>query len=1055
MRGWGLPWLLMGLAGGVSPVAEPVRIQADAPLNRTLGSGEIHVYKLNLEPDDYVRLEVIQQGLDVFTVVRSPSGDRLAHVDTSTGRFSTENVSLVAGERGEYEVEVSTRYPGESGKYRLILAALHRAGPDDRVRVEAERAELKACRGIEAARLALEKWRALGDRVREARALTCLGAMMAGTQGPAEAIRVFDLSLADQRKLQDQEGMAETLRRKGRILRLMGEGRRAIAALEESLSLWRELKRPDLAAEAQRTIGQVHQDLGDSEAALDALERSLELSREASDRPQQARTLAELGNVHLLRGDSFEARDKYQEALELARATGRRDTEGEVLSLLGSVHQRLGMLDDALEHYEAARQVLHELGHAQEAVTLNNLGMLLIELGSYENAREFLEQALPLQGDPRNRALTHIGLSRIAEETGRSQEAAEHIEEALRIQRDARNRDGLAEALRAQGLLLVELGKPAEAVEKLRESVDVYQELGRRSRAAVSLRGLARAQAALGNTAEARELYEESRRLSEALGEVGSQVLTLSEVGRLEHEAGNLAAARRRLEAALELMEGVRSQVGGESLRAQHFASVRETYERYVDVLMQLHRSDPKAGLDGRAFEVAEQSRARGLLDVLARARVDVREGDPEDLARELRLRQEMNDRAKLLEELGDDEESRARAAALRQEIDKLAAEHQVVEALLTHGSSYESLKKPSLAVTEVQRLLDPGTVLVEYLLGEPRSYLWVVGPASLQAFELPGRQEIGELARRLHERLKDPADRDAPGQRKDRQLLFQRVLGPALQAIAGRRLVIVPDGALHYVPFAALLVEPSVALVERYEISLLPSAAVLGEIRRAGAARSSRSASLAIVADPAYGAGLQELAWTRAEAEAIRTAALGLDVQVSLRHEATKELITSGRLDRFSALHIATHGFFDSEHPQLSWLAFSQVDAKGRPLNGMLRLQDLYSLRLGSELVVLSGCETGLGRELRGEGLVGLTHGFFHAGANQVVASLWPVRDKASAELMKRFYRAMIRDRLRPAAALRAAQIEMLNDSDHRTWRDPYFWAPFVAQGDWAAGGL
>ena len=1054
MRGSGLSWLLLGLATAASgPSGEPpVRIQVEGPLTRTLSSEEIHIYKLPLEAGDYARLEVLQQGLDVFTVVRAPSGDKIAQVDTRTGRFSTENVSLVVDETGEYEVEVQTSFPGVSGKYKLTVAALHKAGPDDRLRVEAERTSLNACNAVDAARLAIEKWRVLGDQVREARALTCLGVALAGAQGPAEAVRVFEQSLSTQRGLQDREGMAETLKKMGRTLRLMGEGRRALVALEESFSLWQELGRLDFAVEALRAIGQAHQDFGDANAALGAFEKSLEISQQMDDRSNQALALAALGSLRFQLGDTFRAKNDFEQALDLARAIQRRDSEAQMLSNLGSVYRRLGMPHDALEHYTAARDILRELKDTEkEAIALNNIGMLLMGLGAFDDAREILEQALPLQRAPSNQAMTRIGLSRIAEERGDVREAAVHIDEALKIQRISRDRAGEAESLRSQGLLLLKLDRKLEAEERLRESVAIYKELGMRSRAASSLRGLARVQAALGKTDEARDLYKESR----SLGEVGDQVLTLSEEGRLEQELGNLAAARQRLEEALELMEGFRSQLGGESLRALHFATVRETYERYVDVLMQLHLSDPKASLDARAFEVAEQSRARGLLDVLARARVDTREGDPNALAKELRLRQELNDKAEQRMELGADEASRARSQALRQEIDQLAAEHRIIEALLTDGSSYESLKKPSLKLAEVQSLLDPETVLLEYLLAEPRSYLWVVGPDSLQAFELPGRQEIGDLARRLHERLKDPAERDPSVQRADRQLLAKKVLGPALQAIAGKRLVIVPDGALHYVPFAALQIEPSGALIEKHEISLLPSAAVLKEIRRANSARPPLPASLAIIADPVYGPGLEKLTWTRYEADSIQAVAQGQEVRIALRYEATKELITSGELDGVRALHIATHGFFDSDHPQLSWLAFSQVDAKGQPLNGYLRLQDLYSLRLQSDLVVLSGCETGLGRDLRGEGLVGLTHGFFHAGASQVVASLWPVRDKASAELMKRFYRAMIRDHLRPAAALRAAQIEMLNDPKKRTWKDPYFWAGFVVQGDWNAGGL
>ncbi|MES1211582.1 MAG: CHAT domain-containing protein, partial [Acidobacteriota bacterium] len=258
--------------------------------------------------------------------------------------------------------------------------------------------------------------------------------------------------------------------------------------------------------------------------------------------------------------------------------------------------------------------------------------------------------------------------------------------------------------------------------------------------------------------------------------------------------------------------------------------------------------------------------------------------------------------------------------------------------------------------------------------------------------------------------------------------------------------------------------------LLAAYETVLLPSAAVLKEIRRASEARPPGRPSLAILADPSYGGsepvppaplplvpdvtrgGLAPLTWSRREADQIAGLADGYEVLKALGPDASRELATSGRLAQYRLLHFATHGFVDNDHPELSGLALASVDKDGHPLEGFLRLQDLYALHLESDLVVLSGCETGLGRDLRGEGLQSLTHGFLHAGASQVIASLWPVRDRAATELMLRLYRAMLRDGMRPAAALRAAQLQMREDPS-RAWRDPYFWAPFVAQGDWLAG--
>jgi len=197
----------------------------------------------------------------------------------------------------------------------------------------------------------------------------------------------------------------------------------------------------------------------------------------------------------------------------------------------------------------------------------------------------------------------------------------------------------------------------------------------------------------------------------------------------------------------------------------------------------------------------------------------------------------------------------------------------------------------------------------------------------------------------------------------------------------------------------------------------------------------------VAVVADPAFDPRdptFERLPASRQEAEAIAALAPPGQARLALGLQASRPEVLGDRLSGYRAVHFATHGVVDAEHPSLSGLALS---------DGFLNLRDVYGLRLGADLVVLSGCRTALGREVRGEGLAGLARGFFHAGAPRVVASLWKVEDRATAELMIRFYRGMWSEGLTPAAALRAAQLSIRTE---RRWRDPYFWAGFVLQGDW-----
>jgi len=191
----------------------------------------------------------------------------------------------------------------------------------------------------------------------------------------------------------------------------------------------------------------------------------------------------------------------------------------------------------------------------------------------------------------------------------------------------------------------------------------------------------------------------------------------------------------------------------------------------------------------------------------------------------------------------------------------------------------------------------------------------------------------------------------------------------------------------------------------------------------------------------------LERLRFTRQEAEAILALAKEGKNLKALDFEASRKTATSTELGEYRIVHFATHALINSQHPELSGIVLSLVDEKGRQQDGFLRADDIFNLNLAADLVVLSACRTALGKQIKGEGLVGLVRGFMYSGAPRVVASLWDVKDDATAELMKRFYTAMLVHRLSPAAALRAAQVSM---SKEDRWAAPYYWAGFVLEGDW-----
>jgi CHAT domain-containing protein len=189
----------------------------------------------------------------------------------------------------------------------------------------------------------------------------------------------------------------------------------------------------------------------------------------------------------------------------------------------------------------------------------------------------------------------------------------------------------------------------------------------------------------------------------------------------------------------------------------------------------------------------------------------------------------------------------------------------------------------------------------------------------------------------------------------------------------------------------------------------------------------------------------LERLYFSGAEADTIASFAPESQRLKAVGFQAKKTSVTSAELSDYRIVHFATHGLINTQHPELSGIVLSLIDERGQPIDGFLRLHEIYNLRLNADLVVLSACQTALGKEIKGEGFIGLSRGFMHAGAPRVVASLWRIDDRATAELVALFYKAMLEKKLRPAAALQQAQIEM-----SKKWPSPYHWAGFTLQGEW-----
>ncbi len=810
---------------------------------------------------------------------------------------------------------------------------------------------------------------------------------------------------------------------------------------------------------------------------------------------RRAETLLGLG---MLDADCLGEKTAALAALRRAEPLFAGDEAGEaaVRERLGELHFARGDLDAAIDSYRRALAARRRLGdRTGEALTSNNLGHALDLRGRYDEAAALFDRALALwaAGDnPAERARTSLNRGELDRELGAVERARARFGEALALFRRARDHAGEAAALNALGLIALDAGQPRAALAPLASALALRRP-GTRGRA-VTLTTLGVADRQLGQLDDARRAYAEASPIFHRLGDGREEARSLGNLGWLEATAGaddaaladfdralalpaaatdpparawmlrgraaalrhrgDLPAARQAMEAALAAVERHRFRQRSYDTRAAFFSTQQDAYDFLIDLLMEMHRGSPGAGFDAAALAVAERAFARSLLDELAASGTDPHHGAaPALFARQRALEEEIDALAGREAKLGQDlgvtgEQLRPLQSLLARRWEQLDR----VQALLRAASPrYAALTQPRpWSAGEVQRrLLDRDTLLLEYRLGAERSFVWAVTPEALASFALPGRAAIEALAARAA----DLAARSRGRQVEiaaDQQLakLARVLLAPVAGLLPGKRLLVVGDGILQRVPFAAL---PDPAggepLVARHEIVSLPSISVLGILRQEVGGRTPAPKTLWVLADPAFGGAFAPLPHTRQEAAAILALAPPGGRAALLGAAASRAAVLGAALGDYRYLHFATHGSFTAGGAG-GRLVLAQLDGGGRRLaDGFLDLADIYDLDLRADLVVLSACQSALGREVRGEGIMGMTRGFFYAGAERVLVSLWNVNDRASAELMRRFYRGMLEERLPPPAALRAAQDSIRREERYRS---PYFWAGFVLQGEW-----
>jgi len=1031
-----------------------------ASVEREISGANRHTYRLSLRAGEFVHASVQHKGINAIALLYGSDGKIIQDFVDPVYEDRTRTILFIAQSDSDYYLLVRPRYKDSpSGRYQLTLEAVRPATETDQIRVrawniteDANRTQRKAyvVNQDEAQKItekleeALKLWRLLDDRLEVGKIFLSLGAVNRRAGEYAKALDFYEKALP--LFPQSPEGLGET-------------------------------------ATTLNNIAGVYRELGETRKALDVYLKSLELKKEEGR--SRALTLDNVGSVYRLLGEYQLALDHHLQALATFRALGQRNDESVALNNLALLWESIGDPEKSVEYTLQALSQIRGLNLKEtEALYLSNAGNFYFLMGNNQQAAAYANQSLDLSRAINDRQMEARSLSllcKVYQSMGEVEKASNACNRALLISHEKGDLTYKAGILTALSRVYEQTGDRRKAVESREAALAIYRAIGDTTGELTTLHALGQYSLEGGDLVSARSQIERAIEMAESL-----------RVKVASHQMRSLYLAGRQevYESYVDLLMEMHGREPGNGYdRAALQVSERARARSLLDLLAE-GRARIRLGADPALLE-----KERGLLErlnAMDAARKKLRDDERTKKQAES-VANEINDLAMQFQVLeARIRSSHSRYAALTRPEPLVAVEIQQLLDENTVLLEYTLGDKQSWLWAITRDSISSHKL-------PPRAEIHA---AARSVYELlTARQSRKDPTE--DDRLRRITEADAKLQ-TETAALGRMLLGPISAQLQqdwkGKRLAVVASGALEYLPFAILPTPAGAAcqpLIADHEIVNLPSASALALIRKEVAGRQAPAKTLAALADPVFDANDPRLATARKKASkngliaSVRSASsvsslLAPELARSVRSfrsdslgrdgfgrlvfsndeaefitglaprgstlkatgfEANCQLVASGELGRYRIVHFATHGLINSEHPELSGLVLSLVDESGKPQDGFLRMSDIFNLRLPADLVVLSACQTALGKEIKGEGLVGLTRGFMYAGARRVVASLWQVDDMATAELMKHFYHGMLKENLRPAAALREAQIKMSGSS---RWSSPYYWAGFVIQGEW-----
>ena len=899
------------------------------------------------------------------------------------------------------------------------------------------------------------------------------------------------------REEKEKKVEADGLMKEGLSARGKSEFQSALEKFSTALQSYTSIADTIGEGQALNNIGTIFFYFGDYQKAEDFFERSLKVFKEIGHRMGEGKALNSIGIVRFSTGQFRKAEDYYRQYLNICREAGNRKDEGKASNNIGLIYSNLGQYREAIEYYKRALRIRKEIGDKRgEGFSFQSIAGIYNALGQYQRAIEYQEQALNIFIEIEDRRRHGVALNNMGDiylYMGQYEKALEYLKDALTLGREVGNKEGEEISMNSIGYIYRILGQHELAIEYLEQSLHMCREIG-------DLRGEGFNLIDLGSVYMDVSRYQPAlehcmRGLEIALSIGAPQVIWPAQmrIGSIYEGLGRIDEALDYYARSIATVESMREELDVGSLKTHFLSNKLPTYYSMVNLLTWEKRYE-------EAYNYTERAKARALLDLLSLGRIDITEGiSPELLKTKKDVEKRLNEIQQQLSaeySTSESEQDPARVATLEKDLSALRSEHEeILRTVELNHPQYATLTgvKEPLTLDDVQeRVLDDGIVLIEYLVGEEHTVVWVVGKHSLHFEEIDIRRtELDSMVRKWRQPFKDIKEgridnlADVGFDMELSHELYVRIFHPLEQYLdSGDALMIVPDGILHYLPFEALVValdgkdydrktvfseyEGVEFLVEKYPVAYSPSASILDPNLKRPQVEMERQDKLIAFGNPDFGsdrdqgerAGKDDYlsllirdskGWVfsplpRSEEEVHEITRIMNPSQKFLKGQAKEEFFKQDA-GEFEIIHLATHGILEEKQPLYSRIVLAQDDDPAE--DGFLQTFEIFNMDLKADLVVLSACETGLGEFSAGEGLIGLTRAFMYAGAPSVIVSLWSV-DESTCRLMRAFYKNLKKG-MTKTEALREAKIKLIHTRDGgMSYAHPFLWAPFVLVGDW-----